>query len=99
MHARQHADDKRTQERQSCAEDDDDCQNFGWAEIVREKKLGRLTEQIDFSAASVLDHGASLDAVADEAMRRLLAVASGALTFGEIVGEGGEVVSRIGASI
>jgi altronate dehydratase large subunit len=61
--------------------------------------VSRLTEQIDFSAASVLEHGASLDAVADEAMRRLLAVASGALTFGEIVGEGGEVVSRIGASI
>jgi altronate dehydratase large subunit len=61
--------------------------------------VSRLTEQIDFSAASVLEHGASLDAVADDAMRRLLAVASGALTFGEIVGEGGEVISRIGASI
>ena len=27
------------------------------------------------------------------------AIASGTLTFGEIVGEGGEVVSRLGASI
>jgi hypothetical protein len=34
-----------------------------------------------------------------EAVRQLLAVASGGLTFGEITGEGSEVVSRIGASL
>lgn len=59
----------------------------------------RLTEQIDFAATGVLDGSVSIDAAADAAMRRLLAVASGALTFGEIIGEGAEVVSRVGASI
>ena len=59
----------------------------------------RLTEQIDFAATRVLDGSATLDALAHEGIERLLAVASGALTFGEIVGEGAEVVSRIGASI
>jgi hypothetical protein len=32
-------------------------------------------------------------------MAKLLDVASGTLTFGEIVGEGGEVVSRLGPSM
>jgi len=59
----------------------------------------RLTEQIDFAATGVLDGSVSLDAAACDGMQRLLEVASGALTFGEIVGEGAEVVSRIGASI
>ncbi len=59
----------------------------------------RLTEQIDFAATRALEGGATLDALADEGIARLLAIASGALTFGEIVGEGAEVVSRIGASI
>jgi len=59
----------------------------------------RLTEQIDFAASGVLDGSVSLDAAAGDAMARLLDVASGALTFGEILGEGAEVVSRIGASI
>jgi len=56
----------------------------------------RLTEQIDFAATGVLDGSVSLDAAACDGMQRLLEVASGALTFGEIVGEGAEVVSRIG---
>jgi len=59
----------------------------------------RLTEQIDFAATRALDGGATLDTLAQEGVARLLAVASGALTFGEIVGEGAEVVSRVGASI
>jgi altronate dehydratase large subunit len=59
----------------------------------------RLTEQIDFAAAGVLDRTKTLDAAANDAMNRLLQVASGALTFGEIAGEGCEVVSRLGASI
>ena len=36
---------------------------------------------------------------AEESTARLLDIASGTLTFGEIVGEGGEVVSRIGPSM
>jgi len=47
----------------------------------------------------VMDRSMTLDAAARDAMDRLLAVASGALTFGEIVGEGTEVVSRLGASV
>jgi len=46
VHARQYDDCERTPERQSGANSDDDRQNFRWAEIVREKKLGGLTEQI-----------------------------------------------------
>lgn len=59
----------------------------------------RLTEQIDFAATRGFDGSATLDSLAQEGIARLLAIASGALTFGEIVGEGAEVVSRIGASI
>ena len=58
----------------------------------------RLAEQIDFAATGVLDGSVSLDARPTPGCQ-LLEVASGALTFGEIVGEGAEVVSRIGASI
>ena len=36
---------------------------------------------------------------ADAAIDQLLDVASGTLTFGEIVGEGAEVVSRLGPSM
>lgn len=60
---------------------------------------GRLTEQIDVDASAVLGGARSLDAMADEALGRLLDIASGSLTFGEIVGEGSEVVSRLGASV
>ena len=47
-HARvQEADGERTRERQPGTEGDDDRQNFRRPEIVREKKLGRLTEKIE----------------------------------------------------
>jgi len=59
----------------------------------------RLHAQIDFAAPGVMDRSVTLDVSAEEAMGRLLAVASGALTFGEIVGEGMEVVSRLGPSV
>lgn len=59
----------------------------------------RLTEQIDIAAAGVVLGTTSLEALADEALQQLLGVASGALTFGEIIGEGSEVVSRIGPSM
>jgi altronate dehydratase large subunit len=59
----------------------------------------RLTEQIDIAAADALQASTSLDAMTADALARLLAIASGALTFGEIVGEGGEVVSRLGPSM
>ncbi|HEX4883944.1 MAG TPA: UxaA family hydrolase, partial [Casimicrobiaceae bacterium] len=48
----------------------------------------RLTEQIDVDASGVLRGDATLEAVAEAALARLADVASGTLTFGEIVGEG-----------
>lgn len=55
----------------------------------------RLGEQIDFAATRAVP----LDDLAADAIDKLLDVASGTLTFGEIVGEGSEVVSRLGPSM
>ena len=59
----------------------------------------RLTEQIDIRAAGAISGIATLDGVADDAIAQMLDVASGTLTYGEIVGEGAEVVSRVGPSM
>ncbi len=59
----------------------------------------RLTEQIDLCAAGVVLGTTSPDAFFQDAFSKMLDVASGSLTFGEIVGEGGEVVSRLGPSM
>jgi altronate dehydratase large subunit len=59
----------------------------------------QLREQIDFAAARVVDGTMSVDDLATEAIDTLLAIASGTLTFGEILGEGSEVVSRLGPSM
>jgi altronate dehydratase large subunit len=59
----------------------------------------RLREQLDFDASDVFERRASL---ADAALRLrdvLIDVASGALTWGEILDEGEEVVSRIGPAL
>ncbi|HEV8503304.1 MAG TPA: UxaA family hydrolase [Casimicrobiaceae bacterium] len=56
--------------------------------------IARLTEQIDFAAGD-----GEPEALAHQGFERLLAIAGGTLTFGEIVGEGAEVVSRIGPSV
>ena len=61
--------------------------------------VARLTEQIDFDASAALDGRASLDALALSGVERLVDVASGTLTFGEILGEGDEVVSRLSSSV
>ncbi len=58
-----------------------------------------LTEQIDIAAHGVLEGSTTPEAMAEAGVERLLAIASGTLTFGEIVGEGSEVVSRLGPSI
>ena len=58
-----------------------------------------LTEQIDFDATAALHGAATLDDVAQQAIDKLLGIASGTYTFGEITGEGGEVVSRLGPSM
>jgi altronate dehydratase large subunit len=59
----------------------------------------RLCEQIDFAAPGVLDGTDTFDDAAVRALGALLGVASGTLTYGEIVGEGMEVVSRLSPSI
>ena len=59
----------------------------------------RLTEQIDVSGSAAVSGITTIEGVADDAIARLLDVASGTLTYGEIVGEGNEVVSRIGPSM
>ncbi|HET8876841.1 MAG TPA: UxaA family hydrolase [Casimicrobiaceae bacterium] len=59
----------------------------------------RLREQIDFAATGVLDGSMTFDDAAERALDALLGVASGTLTYGEIVGEGAEVVSRLAPSI
>jgi len=58
-----------------------------------------LTEQIDIAADHALRGDVAAERLAEDALARLLDVASGTLTFGEIVGEGDEVVSRLGPSI
>ncbi len=57
----------------------------------------RVTEQLEFEASAVFKGEESLDRAADRLVERLLEIASGALTWGEILGEGDEVISRYGA--
>jgi altronate dehydratase large subunit len=57
----------------------------------------RVTRQIDFDASAVFQGEESLDSAADRLGERLLAIASGALTWGEVLGESDEVISRYGA--
>lgn len=59
----------------------------------------RLREQLDFDASSVLTGAEDLTRRADDLMELLLDVASGTLTFGELLGEGEEVISRLGSSL
>ncbi len=58
-----------------------------------------LTEQIDIDGSAVIRGTATIDAIADDAIARMIDVASGTFTYGEIVGEGSEVVSRTGPSM
>lgn len=59
----------------------------------------RLKQQIDFSAARVLTGEIELDEAALALWMITLGVAEGTLTWGEILGEGEEVISRFGASL
>jgi altronate dehydratase large subunit len=59
----------------------------------------RLSEQIDVDASAAFHGAESLDAAAGRLADELLAVAAGALTRGEVFGEGDEVVSRFGAAL
>ena len=59
----------------------------------------RLAEQIDFACPETIAGDGSLDAAAGRLAAHVLEIASGTLTFGEILGEGGTAFSRFGASL
>ncbi|MEO1089761.1 MAG: UxaA family hydrolase [Pseudomonadota bacterium] len=61
--------------------------------------VARLDLQLDIAADGVLAGEETLDVAADRAFETLLDVASGTLTFGEILGEGDEVIARFRASL
>ena len=58
-----------------------------------------LIEQIDFDASGVLTGRTSFAEATAALLAQMRDVASGTLTFGEILGEGDEVVSRLGGSL
>ncbi len=60
---------------------------------------GRLPEQIDFDGSAILSKGEDADATAARLYAHALAVASGSMTWGEILGEGDEVFYRVGPSL
>jgi altronate dehydratase large subunit len=59
----------------------------------------RLGEQIDFDASALTRGTAGLETTADALLARVISVASGELTWGEIFDEGEEVVSRLGSAL
>jgi altronate dehydratase large subunit len=59
---------------------------------------GALPQQIDFDCSALLAGGSQEDETTRLA-EHVAVVASGALTFGEILGEGSETISRFGASL
>lgn len=59
----------------------------------------RLREQIDFDASAILGGRATLSDMATSLTECVLKTASGMLTFGEILSEGEEVLSRLGPSL
>lgn len=59
----------------------------------------RLGNQIDFDASAVFRAEETLDEAADRLFAEILEIASGALSWGEVTGEGAESFTRLGASI
>ena len=59
----------------------------------------RLREQLDFDASPVFERRESPEAAATRLQAMLLEVASGTLTWGEILDEGEEVISRLGPAL
>jgi len=59
----------------------------------------RLHEQLDFDASDVFERRASLSDAAERLQAVMLDVASGTLTWGEILDEGDDVVSRLGPAL
>ena len=59
----------------------------------------RLKEQLDFDASDVFERKASLEHAAARLQQLVLDVASGTLTWGEVLDEGEDVVSRLGPAL
>jgi altronate dehydratase large subunit len=59
----------------------------------------RLAEQLDFDASQVFRGKESMDHAADRLLHTVLDIASGTASWGEILREGDEVVSRFGAAL
>jgi altronate dehydratase large subunit len=59
----------------------------------------RLREQLDFDASAVFRGTGTLDDAARDLLAQLVDIASGSLTWGEVLGEGDEVVSRLGEAL
>lgn len=60
---------------------------------------GRLHEQLDFDASAVFERKTSLREATAQLQDMLLDVASGTLTWGEVLDEGDDVVSRLGPAL
>ena len=58
-----------------------------------------LRNQLDFDASAVFTGLNPLQTAADELLNLVLEVASGTLTWGEILNEGDEVVARLGEAL
>lgn len=58
-----------------------------------------LPEQCDFNCADVLVRPDTMSAATDSLIERIVEIASGALTFGEILGEDDEVIARFGETL
>lgn len=59
----------------------------------------RLTEQFDFACAGIMERPEEMAGATDALLERIAEVASGALTYGEILGEEDEVISRFGETL
>ena len=59
----------------------------------------RLKQQLDFDASSILSAGETLDDARARLEATMLDIASGSLTFAEILGDQGEAISRFGAAL
>jgi altronate dehydratase large subunit len=60
---------------------------------------GRLTEQIDVALDAAVAQDLDGESLGSTILDRVAAVASGSLTYSEVLGEGLEVVSRLGPSL
>ena len=66
---------------------------------ARPDTVARLSTQIDFDASGVFEGRDDPDAAADRLYALLLDVCSGTRTWGELLGESGESIIRIGGSL